>query len=66
MTHHENAKYMIIQYYEQIAGVNLYGNFPDRSIWKTQKFKLAVNRAINNARTNGHTEIIEAINDILK
>jgi hypothetical protein len=48
------AKLSIIFYYEKLAGCNLYGFLPDRSIWHTETYKKAVTKARMNLTANGN------------
>jgi hypothetical protein len=50
------AKLSIIFYYEKIAGCNLYGYLPDRSIWHTPIYKQAVTKARMNLTANGNDQ----------
>jgi hypothetical protein len=57
----EKAKMSIIFNYERITGQNLYGYFPDRSIWNSLNYQKAAATAIRNAEHFGRTLIAETI-----
>ena len=45
----EKAKMSILFHYERITGQNLYGCFPDKSIWNTLNYQKAAHAAHTNA-----------------
>jgi hypothetical protein len=48
------ARLAIIFYYEKLTGCNLYGILPDRSVWHTETYKIAVTKARMNLTSNGN------------
>lgn len=61
----ERAKMSILFNYEIIAGQNLYGAFPDRSVWNTLNYKKAASTAIQNAEQYGRPLIAQIIREYL-
>ena len=45
----EKAKMSVFFHYERITGQNLYGCYPDRSIWNSLDYQKAAHIAIRNA-----------------
>ena len=43
-----NARNCIMFYYERITGTNLYGHFPDASVWRSPAYTQALEAAIIN------------------
>ena len=47
------AKMSVFFYYEKITGQNLYGCYPDKSIWNSLDYQKAAHTAIKNAELFG-------------
>ena len=61
----ERAKMSVLFNYERVTGQNLYGSFPDRSIWNTLNYQKAAATAIRNAEQFGRSFIAKIIRENL-